>query len=149
MKRDKIIRQIITIFWALLGAIGIIFIVALVIVETSGPVIEWSLTQAENLKAVILVLALVGIPASHYFHSQKIRHLDPDLALHEKLLQFRNSFFVKIATMEALSILGLLGYMITADTTFLYLFALLFLAFLINRPGKNSIIREIETDETE
>jgi hypothetical protein len=51
--------------------------------------------------------------------------------------------------MEALAVLGLLGYLMSADTTFLYVFALLFLAFLINRPAKSNILRELEPDENE
>ncbi len=146
-KKEKTIRQIITIFWALLGAMIIMFGIALWFVKDAGPVLEWNLTQRENLKSIILVLALAGIPASHFFHSRKTRHIDADLPFHEKLILYKNSFFVKIATMEALAVLGLLGYLVSADTTFLYVFALLFLAFLINRPGRNSITRELEPEE--
>lgn len=146
-KKEKTIRQIITIFWALFGAMIIMFGVALWVVKDAGPVLEWNLTQQENLKSIILVLALAGIPASHFFHSRKTRHIDADLSFHEKLILYKNSFFVKIATMEALAVLGLLGYLVSADTTFLYVFALLLLAFLINRPGRNSITRELEPEE--
>jgi hypothetical protein len=148
-QNEKTIRQIITIFWSLSAAMVIMFFIALGVVKEMGPIVEWNLAQRENLKAIIIILALAGIPASHIFHSRKTRHIDSDLSLHSKLIQFRNSFFIKISTMEALAVLGLLGYLMSADTTFLYVFALLFLAFLINRPAKGNILRELEPDENE
>lgn len=146
-KKEKTFSQIISTFWGLFGAMIVMFGIALWIVKDAGPVIEWNLTQRENLKSIILILALAGIPASHFFHSRKTRLIDPESSVYEKLIQYKNSFFVKIATMEALAVLGLLGYMVSADTTFLYVFALLLLAFLINRPGRNSIMRELEPEE--
>jgi len=143
MEKEKKFRQIITIFWLLFGALIIMFGLALWVVENNGPIIEWNLTQKENVKSVILILALAGIPASHFFHSKKTRLIDPEIPFHEKLTRYKNSFFIKIVTIKALAVLGLLGYMASADTTFLYVFALLFVAFLINRPGKNSITREL------
>jgi len=110
---------------------------------------DWNLTQRENLKSVILILSLGGIPASYFFHSKKIKHLNPDLPLQLKINQYKTSFLIKIITLEALSVLGILSYMLTADNTFLYIFALLFLAYLINRPTQNGIIEEIESNNPE
>lgn len=149
MQSEKIIRQIRLLFWGILLAMVAMFFIAFFAVKNIGPVIDWTLTQKENLKSVILILALAGIPASYIFHSKKIRHINVELPFEEKLKQFRSSFFIKIVTLEALSILGLIGYMLTADNTFLYVFALLFLAYLINRPTKNSISSEIEPEENE
>jgi hypothetical protein len=149
METDKIIGQIKAIFWAILGAMGIILIVALVTVKNIGSVIDWTLTQKENLKSIILLLALGGIPASYFFHSKKVKHINPDLPVEKKLTQYKTSFFIKIVTLEALSILGLLAYMLTADNTFLYIFALLFLAYILNRPTKHNILNEIEPEEIE
>ncbi|PWD99923.1 hypothetical protein [Marinilabilia rubra] len=149
MHTHKIIRQIRFLFWGILLAMAAMFFIALFTVKNIGPVIEWTLVQKENFKSVILILALGGIPASYFFHSKKIKHIDSELPFEEKLKQFKSSFFIKIVTLEALAILGLIGYMLTADNTFLYVFALLFLAYLINRPTKNNITNEIEPEETE
>lgn len=146
---DKTIRHIILIFWLLLGAMTAMLVIALVVIHNIGPIIEWTVSQKENLKSVILILALGGIPASYMFHSKKVKHIDPDLPLNLKVSQYRTSFFIKLVTLEALSVLGLIGYMFTADSTFLYVFSLLFLAYLINRPTKNNILNEIEPEETE
>lgn len=118
-------------------------------IKATGPLLDWTLSQRENLKSVILILSLGGIPASYFFHSQKVKHIISDLPMQTKINQFKISFLIKIITLEALAVLGILSFMITADNTFLYIFSLLFVAYLINRPTKNSIIEEIEANTPE
>jgi hypothetical protein len=144
---DKSVNQIKTIFWTLFGLMIVMLFMAVFIIKNTGPLIDWNLVQRENLKSVILILSLGGIPASYFFHSKKIKHLNPDLPLQLKINQYKISFLIKIITLEALSVLGILSYMLTADNTFLYIFALLFLAYLINRPTHNGIIEEIEPNK--
>ncbi|WP_016775965.1 hypothetical protein [Anaerophaga thermohalophila] len=146
MNTNKILRQIKFLFWTILAAMVVMMIIALLVVKEMGAVIEWTLAQKENFKAVILILSLGGIPASYFFHTKKIKHLNQELSFDEKLMQYKSSFFIKIVTLEALAVLGLIGYMLTADNTFIYVFALLFLAYLINRPTLHSISNEIEPE---
>lgn len=143
---DKSVNQIKIIFWTLFGLMALMLLMAVFIIKNTGPLMDWSLSQRENLKSVILILSLGGIPASYFFHSKKIKHLNPDLPLQLKINQYKTSFLIKIITIEALSVLGILSYMLTADNTFLYIFALLLLAYLINRPTQNGIIEEIESN---
>ncbi|MBZ4676253.1 MAG: hypothetical protein JG782_872 [Anaerophaga sp.] len=152
MNTNKILRQIKLLFWTILAAMLVMMIIALLVVRQMGPVVEWTISQKENFKAMILILSLGGIPASYFFHTKKIKHLNQELSFDEKLMQFKSSFFIKIVTLEALAVLGLIGYMLTADNTFIYVFALLFLAYLINRPTLHNISNEIEPenfDETD
>ena len=146
MNTNKILRQIKLLFWTILAAMLVMMIIALLVVRQMGPVVEWTISQKENFKAMILILSLGGIPASYFFHTKKIKHLNQELSFDEKLMQFKSSFFIKIVTLEALAVLGLIGYMLTADNTFIYVFALLFLAYLINRPTLHSISNEIEPE---
>lgn len=146
---DKSINQIKIIFWTLFGVMLIMLIMAIFATRSTGPLTEWTLTQKENLKSIILILSLGGIPASYFFHSKKVKHIAPELPMQSKINQYKISFLIKISTLEALSVLGILSYMLTADNTFLYVFALLFLAFLINRPTKHNILSEIEAGNPE
>jgi hypothetical protein len=148
MKANRIIRQIQILFWAIFGSLLAMLITILFMVHTFGAILDWPLSQREMLKSVILILSLGGIPASYFFHTKKVKHIPCELALADKLKQFRSSFFIKIATLEALGFLALLSYLVTADFTFIYVFALLFIAYFINVPSKRSIINELEPDET-
>lgn len=146
MEANTVFKQIKFLFWSILVALLIMLLVALVVVNKIGPVVEWNLTFKENFKTVILLLSLGGIPASYIFHSKKVKHIDQDLPFVNQLQQFKRSFFIKIVTLEALALLGLIGYMLTADFTFIYVFGLLFLAYLINRPTRYSIEKEIRPE---
>lgn len=141
---NKSIKQVKIIFWALLIIMLIMAAMALYITRQMGPIMDWSLSQKENLKSIILILALGGIPASYIFHSKKVKHINPELPMAQKVNQFKISYLIKIITLEALSVLGIISYMITADNTFLYIFALLLVAYIINRPTKHGITEEIE-----
>lgn len=141
---DKSIKQVKIIFWALLIIMLIMATMALYITRQTGPIMDWSLSQKENLKSIILILALGGIPASYIFHSKKVKHINPELPMAQKVNQFKISYLIKIITLEALSVLGILSYIMTADNTFLYIFALLLVAYIINRPTKHGISEEIE-----
>jgi hypothetical protein len=149
METEKTIRQIIIIYWAIWGTMMVMFAVAIVAAKITVPIIDWTASQRETLKSVIIILSLGGIPASYFFHNQKIKHIPTDKPLGEKIRQFKTSFFIKIATLESLAILGLLGYMLSLDTAFLYIFGLLFLAYIINRPTKRNIFAEFESEENE
>jgi hypothetical protein len=146
---DKSITQIKIIFWSLFSIMIIMLIIAYFTIKATGPLLDWSLSQRENLKSIILILSLGGIPASYFFHSKKVKHILSEWPMQTKINQFKISFLIKIVTIEALAVLGILSFMITADNTFLYIFSLLFVAYLINRPTKNSIIEEIEANTPE
>ncbi|MGQ1890278.1 hypothetical protein ACT29H_07525 [Thermophagus sp. OGC60D27] len=147
MEANKILKQIKIIFWSILSGLIFLLLTSLIVVNKIGPAADWSLAFKENFKAVILLLSLVGIPASYFFHSQKVKHINAELPFDKQLLQFKTSFFIKLVTIESLAFLGLIGYMLTADFTFIYVFALLFLAYLINRPSRYSIIKEINPEQ--
>ncbi len=148
MHSDRIIKQIRLLYWAIFGSLLAMLLTILFIVHTFGPITDWALSQREMLKSVILILSLTGIPASYFFHTKKVNHIPRELDLSDKLKQFRTSFFIKIATLEALGFLAILSYLVTADQTFIYIFALLFIAYFINVPSKRSIFNELEPDET-
>ncbi len=146
MQTNRVVRQIKLIFWAIWVALLAALITILIMRSAFGALIDYSLSQREMLKSVILILSLGGIPASYFFHSKKIKHIPRSMPMIEKLKQFRTSFFIKLATLEALAFLALLGHLLTADFTFIYVFTLLFIAYSINMPSKRSIFNELEKD---
>ncbi|WP_234408418.1 hypothetical protein [Marinilabilia salmonicolor] len=103
---EKSIKQIKIIFWALLIIMLIMAAMAFYVTRQTGPLMDWTLSQKENLKSIILILALGGIPASYIFHSKKVKHIDPELPMAQKVNQFKISYLIKIITLEALSVLG-------------------------------------------
>lgn len=147
MEPDRIIKQIKLIFWAIFGTLTATLITILFMVDTFGPLMDWTLSHRESFKSVILILSLGGIPASYFFHNKKVKHIPGSMPLLMKLRQYRSSIFIKLATLEGLSFLPLTGYLLTADKTFLYVFALLFITFSISMPSKRNILNELEEDQ--
>lgn len=69
------------------------------------------------------------------------------MPLNNKLLKYRNSYFIKIVTLEALAIIALIGHLISADKSFAIIFGLLFVAYMLNMPRWQNIMKEIDVLE--
>ncbi len=138
------IKQIVAIFWIILVALVIMFTVTVYFSITYGPMLGLPKNNAETLKSIIVILALIGVPAGYSFHKRRLKKIPGELPLIEKLKIYRNSFFIKIVFVEALAILTLTGYLITSDNVFLLIFGLFFMVYLLNTPNKEKITSEIE-----
>lgn len=145
----KSIKQIRLIYFVIVALLSMFAIFSIYFVMTFGQFYETDGTSINNLKALSIILALAGIPASYMFHKRKVAHIDLSLPTHKKLLQYRNSFFIKIITLEGVSLISLLIYLITVHINQLIIFGLIFLFLLLNYPKKKVILNELEIDESE
>ncbi len=143
MRNSDYLRHIKLFYWLIFFLLIIFGLLSFYVGNVIGPILKWDLKDVVSLKTIVVILSLAGIPAAYIYHNKRIMQLDDSLASKQKLKQYRNSFFVKIATFEALAIIALIGYMISADYSFLLIFALLFVAFLLNIPTKHKIISEL------
>jgi len=118
-------------------------------ISLNGRVYELDANAENNLKSLIIILALAGIPASYMFQKRKISHLTSDLPVDRKLLQYRIAFFIKIMTLEGLSLLSLLSYLMTGNLNQLLIFGLIYLFLILNYPNKNTILSDLNIDQSE
>ncbi|TAJ09313.1 hypothetical protein DMA11_20330 [Marinilabiliaceae bacterium JC017] len=149
MKTETVYRQIKFLFFAILTGLIFFYLVAYFFVLKNGAVITLSMSQEATLKSFIIILSLLGIPASYIFHTKKTNHINEDLNLTQKLIQYRNSLFVKLMTFEGLALMGLLAWLLTANKTYLLIYAILVVAYVINYPGKQKIRTELRLEENE
>jgi len=149
MKPHQIFRQIKFLFFTIAVVLLIFGAIAFFYVTLHGKAYDVSMSYESNLRSLLLILALVGIPASYMFHSRKVKHIDRDLESAQKLLQYRTAFFIKIITLEGLSLLSLLAYITTAQLNYLSIFGILYLALLISFPRKNAILNDLEIDPSD
>ncbi|WP_026473745.1 hypothetical protein [Alkaliflexus imshenetskii] len=147
MKKPHVFQQIQLIFWFIFAALLIFAVTAIMLAPKVNATINWSPQDLETLKSVIVILALGGIPAGFIFHTHQVKKIPADIPLHNKLLQYRNSYFIKIVTLEALAIIALIGHLISADKSFAIIFGLLFVAYTLNMPRWQNIIKEINVVE--
>ena len=149
MKPHQIFRQIKFLFFTIAVVLLIFGIVSVFYITLHGKAYEVSLSYESNLRSLLLILALVGIPASYMFHSRKVKHIDRELGSAQKLLQYRTAYFIKIITLEGLSLLSLLAYITTAQLNYLSIFGILYLALLISFPRKSAILNDLEIDPSD
>lgn len=147
--RSPYLKQITLIYWGVFALLVLFFFISLFVVGRLGAVGTISANDKETFKTIIVILALLGIPAGFSFHQKRITHLPEEFPLDKKLKYYRNSFFIKIVTLEALAIISLTGYMITTDVVFLLIFGLLFVAFVLNIPTKSRVMGELEPHRDE
>ena len=59
------------------------------------------------------------------------------------------AYFIKIMTLEGISLLSLLGYLMTGSLNLLMIFGLVYIFLLLNYPRKSSIFEELGIDPSE
>lgn len=137
-------KQMRLIYWLVFAFLLLFAVTAIVLAPMFTGVIEWTRSEVETFKTIIILLALAGIPAAFVLHSKRVRKISATLPFHDKVRQYKAGFFIKIITLEALAVLTLIGYLVTYEKTFLYMFALLFTAYLLTMPIASKISKELE-----
>lgn len=149
MNDNKAYKQIRIIFYAILSGLLFFGLGAFGLVKMQGIVNALTPMQMQYIETIIIIMAFIGIPTSHYFHKKKTESINPALSPEEKLSRYRVSFFIKMATFEGLSLISLLTYLMSGNNTFLIIYSILLITILINYPGKSKVAEELnmETDE--
>jgi len=149
MIANKTLKQIKLIYFIVAIVLALFAVFTYVFITTYGRVYELDANAENNLKSLIIILALAGIPASYMFHKRKVSHLANELQADKKLQQYRMAFFIKIMTLEGLSLLSLLSYLMTGSLNQLLIFGLIYLFLLLNYPNTNSILSDLNIDQSE
>lgn len=142
--KDKSVQSLKLIYWTIFATMVAFTIVAVVLAPRFAGVMALPLHQIETLKSVIIILALAGIPSGFVFHTRKVRRIPVDMDWAGKLKLYRNSFIIKIALLESLAFLSLMGFLLSVNMSFLYITLLLLVAYLMNIPTKEKIVLELD-----
>lgn len=146
---ESIVKALKTLFGVIVLVLIIFFIGAAYLVKQNGALTIFTPIQLQNFESVIIVLSLLGIPAGHYYHKRRLLHLSLELPIETVLLRYRSSFFVKLAILEGLSMLSLIGYMLSGNGTFLIIYSIYLLVILINFPSRTRIADDLRREEDE
>ncbi len=149
MNKNKTIQQIQMIFVAIIVMLALFALFAYYYNTKFGAISTFSVSAQNNLKSLNILLALVGIPASYMFHKRKVSHIDREQPMDRKIMQYKTAFFIKMVTLEGLSLISILIYMITGQINQLMIFGILYLFMLINYPQKRAIYRDLELKTNE
>lgn len=137
-------KQIRWIYWIIFAFLVLFAAITILLAPMFIGIIEWTTNEIETFKTIIILLALAGIPAAFILHSKRVKRISSVLPFHDQIRRYKAGFFIKIITIEALAVLSLIGYLVTFEKTFLYMFALLFVAYLLTIPIASKIAEELE-----
>lgn len=144
----KQFKRLHTIYILVLGFLSIAALLSVYMVFKMGMLPVFDAQTLSLLKTVVIMALLIGIPVGHIFYFKKIKHIDKALDLGKKLAMFQLAFIVRIALLEGIGLLTMMAYLVAADKSFLYMFAVVFVLFIIHAPTKHRIISDMElTDE--
>ncbi len=131
----------------ILGTMSIAAVLTVYLVSKAGAIKVFELDALDMIKSVVIMALLVGIPVSHIFYHKKIKHIDTSLSLSQKISMFRVAFIVRIVMLEGIGLLSIIGYLVTADKSFLYMFGVVFILFIIHAPTRQRISSDLELSE--
>ena len=134
---------------AILVSISLAALFTVFFVFRSGHLPIFDAEHQALIKTVVIISLLVGIPVSHIFFYKKIKHINPDIQVVNKLRFYQTAFIVRVAMLEAIGLIALIGYLVTADKSFLYMFAVVFILFMIHAPTKNKLCSDLNLSEQE
>ncbi len=147
MSAKGIYNQIRLVFILVAGGLTMFALLALYFVGQHGAFMTLSVSDAIILKTVLLLLALVGIPSSYMFQNRIIKNSISDQDVIVKLLKYRRVFFIKIMTLEGLMLMSLLCFLATAQYSYMSVFGILGVVYLLNYPRKETILTDLQIEE--
>ncbi|MEM6768358.1 MAG: hypothetical protein AAF655_25695 [Bacteroidota bacterium] len=120
--------------------------VAIFLISQGGPLSE-DLTDIFQLLAPILVLG--GIAGSIFLPKTLLASAKESSDLSGKLQTYRSTSIIKFAILEAPSLVSLVAFLLTGNSFFLGLAAIIVAVFFMNRPTTSTIINELELNQEE
>ena len=83
MTKQQTFKQLKFIFLAISIGLIIFFGLAVIFVKANGKVMDLEFSAETNLKSLLILLALVGIPASYMFHQRIVKRINKELPENE------------------------------------------------------------------
>ncbi|MCB0505270.1 MAG: hypothetical protein KDC58_07175 [Cyclobacteriaceae bacterium] len=98
---------------------------------------------------VIPLVAIGGIVGGIFLSKNQIGNIRQKQNLREKLTAYQTVLIIKYALLEGPSFLAIAGYLLTGNTIFMAIAAVIILLFIMNRPSTAKTITELELNQTE
>ncbi len=143
----KKLKLLNVIYLVIMGTMSIAALASVYLVYKIGALSVFDDQTINMLKSLVIIALLAGIPVSHIFYHKKIKHIDAELPLLKKLNMFQIAFVVRIAMLEGIGLLTAICYLIAADNSFLYMFGVVFILFIIHAPTRQRISTDLNLIE--
>lgn len=149
MEIKRQLKTLNVLYVSILGILSVGALFVVIMVFNTGEIPIFNAGDVSLIKSVAIMALLVGIPVSHIFFYKKIKHINANLSVLKKIELYKFAFLVRISVLEAIGFLGLIGYWVSADKSFLYMFGVVFVLFLIHAPTKNKLMNDLKFTQEE
>jgi hypothetical protein len=147
MRPETIFKQIQILYYVILFGLFVFGSAAYYFVLKTGGVMLIDPSMERTIYTILIILVFVGIPVSYVFHKKSVAHIDPELSLSDKLVKYRKVLFIKLVTLEGLAMFSLIGYIVAGKISYLLMYIILVVVYLISYPGKKNISEELQLEE--
>ncbi len=90
-----------------------------------------------------------SVMAAWVVPAQRIRKIDRNAPLEDKLANWRTAFIFRLALLESPGFLNIIAYLLTKNTLFLYFFAVVFVLMSLQFPTVGKIASELNLNYNE
>jgi hypothetical protein len=149
MNPKTVYNQIQLLYIAILIGLLIFGVAAYYFVAGTGNMMLIDPSTERTVYSTLILLVFIGIPVGYIFHKKSSSHINPELPISEKLVRYRKSLFIKLITIEGLAMFSLIGYIVAGTKTYLYIYLILVVVYLISYPGKSTIKQEMLLNDEE
>ncbi|GEM_PF-2588397 len=149
MKPKTVYNQIRLLYVVILIALLIFGVAAHYFVLSTGSSMLIDSSTERTVYTVLILMVFVGIPVSYMFHKKSASHISAELSISDKLVRYRKSLFIKLITIEGLAMFSLIGYIVAGTKTYLYIYLILLVVYLLSYPGKSIMGQEMQLDSEE
>lgn len=91
----------------------------------------------------VAIAMLAVIPLAYYLFRKKIRRINSEMTLSEKLMHYRSAYFIKLAILEGACFISTIMFMLTNNKNIFYQTLIILLVLALNYPGKSAAASEI------
>ncbi len=149
MKPKTVYNQIQLLYVVIMIGLLIFGVAAYYFVSGTGNIMLIDPSTERMVYTILIILVFVGIPVSYMFHKKSTSHISAELSITDKLVKYRKILFVKLITIEGLAMFSLIGYIVAGTKTYLYMYMILLVVYLISYPGKTTIAQEMQLESDE
>jgi hypothetical protein len=103
----------------------------------------------EALRFIVPSVTIIGLMLSSIFYSDKMRMINDDTSLKEKLHIYQNALVIKLTCLEMPLLLAMIAFMLTAETLFMGVALFTIVAMWFNKPSRDEIASDLKLDEEE
>ncbi|MFM7021557.1 MAG: hypothetical protein ACKOXB_01160 [Flavobacteriales bacterium] len=125
--------------------VGQLLFAGVTVIANNGKEMDPAQEQLSNMLLIMAVLLVSGgIALGSFLFKRRLKQIKDSNNLVDKLNEYSTALIIRFALMEAASLFCIVGYLLTSNYIFLCLAAIIVVMFLVLRPTKASVLRDME-----